>query len=304
MIDAGKLPLMLCFLAFVVTFLTTRSITRLIRDGRGPFHNISSGGTHIHHSIPGLILLIVGAFTSIGGPQNLGWRSVAGVLIGIGVSLVLDEFALILHLQDVYWTGEGQVSVEAVSLTAACLGLALVGFTPFGVSDVNGVELSFRLSATALFSVDGVLALVCVFKGKYRAALFGFFLPPIAVLVRVPAGPSEVEVGPAALRRQADGARDQAGGRIRQALGPVPDRLGGLRRRQTVAAGPRHHFGRAIVNDHGPVLRIPSAIARPRIGSVARMRWSPRPIRPSASGCSPRSSRSPTDRCRPISPTS
>jgi hypothetical protein len=181
-VDAGKLPLMLCFLAFVVTFLTTRTITRLIRDGRGPFHNMSSGGTHIHHSIPGLILLIVGAFTSIGGPQNLGWRSVAGVLIGIGVSLVLDEFALILHLQDVYWTGEGQVSVEAVSLTAACLGLALVGFSPFGVSDVNGVELSFRLSATAIFIVDGVLALVCVFKGKYRAALFGLFLPPVAVV--------------------------------------------------------------------------------------------------------------------------
>jgi hypothetical protein len=38
---------------------------------------------------------------------------------------VLDEFALILHLQDVYWSGEGQLSVEAVSLVAACLGLAL-----------------------------------------------------------------------------------------------------------------------------------------------------------------------------------
>jgi hypothetical protein len=30
------------------------------------------------------------------------------------MSLVLDEFALILHLQDVYWNGEGQLSVEAL----------------------------------------------------------------------------------------------------------------------------------------------------------------------------------------------
>jgi hypothetical protein len=180
-IDAGKLPLMLCFLAFVVTFLTTRTITRLIRDGRGPFHNISSAGTHIHHSIPGLILLIVGAFTSIAAPQNLGWRSVASVLIGIGMSLVLDEFALLLHLQDVYWSDEGQTSVGMVSLTAACLGLALVGFSPFGVEDVGGVESSLRLSATGLLIADGVLALVCVLKGKYSVALFGLFLPPIAV---------------------------------------------------------------------------------------------------------------------------
>jgi hypothetical protein len=61
-IAAGKLPLGLCFLAFVVTFVSTRTITRLIRDGRGPFRNhITASGTHIHHAVPGLILLIIGA---------------------------------------------------------------------------------------------------------------------------------------------------------------------------------------------------------------------------------------------------
>ena len=57
-IAAGKLPLMLCFLAFVVTFAATRTITRMIRDGRGPFRNqVTASGTHIHHSVPGSILL-------------------------------------------------------------------------------------------------------------------------------------------------------------------------------------------------------------------------------------------------------
>jgi hypothetical protein len=74
-IASGKLPLMLCFLAFVITFVTTRTITRLIRDGRGPFRNqVTTGGTHIHHSVPGIILLSVGAFTSVGGPGSLGWQ--------------------------------------------------------------------------------------------------------------------------------------------------------------------------------------------------------------------------------------
>jgi hypothetical protein len=182
-IGAGKLPLMLCFLAFVVTFALTRTITRLIRDGRGPFRNdVTSGGTHIHHSVPGLILLIIGAFTAIGGPDLLGWRAFAGVAVGIGTSLVLDEFALILHLQDVYWSGEGQLSVEAVSLAAACLGLALVGFSPFGVRDVDKIELSLRLSATVVLLIDAAFAVICICKGKYRSALFGLFLPPVAII--------------------------------------------------------------------------------------------------------------------------
>jgi hypothetical protein len=185
-IAAGKLPLMLCFLAFVVTFALTRTITRMIRDGRGPFRNqVTASGTHIHHSVPGIILLIIGAFTSVGASSasdTLGWRCFAAVAIGIGTSLVLDEFALILHLQDVYWSGEGQLSVEAVSLAGACLGLALVGFSPLGVEDVDGIELSFRLTATGILIADGLLALICVLKGKYRTALFGLFLPPVGLI--------------------------------------------------------------------------------------------------------------------------
>jgi hypothetical protein len=182
-IASGKLPLMLCFLAYVVTFAATRTITRMIRDGRGPFRNqVTASGTHIHHSVPGIILLMIGAFTAVGGPDSLGWRSFAAVAVGTGTSLVLDEFALILHLQDVYWSGEGQLSVEAVSLTAACLGLALAGFTPFGVPGADAIEISFRLTATGVLTADGVLGVICVLKGKYRTALFGLFLPPVAVI--------------------------------------------------------------------------------------------------------------------------
>jgi hypothetical protein len=187
-IAAGKLPLMLCFVSFVVTFVSTRTITRLIRDGRGPFRNVTADGTHIHHSVPGIILLMIGAFTAVGGPGTLGWLSFSGVTVGIGTSLVLDEFALILHLQDVYWSGEGQLSVEAVSLVAACLGLALVGFSPLQVHDVDTTELSVRFSATGVLIMDAVLALLCILKGKYRTALFGLFVAPIGLIGAVRLG--------------------------------------------------------------------------------------------------------------------
>ena len=69
-----------------------------------------------------------------------------------------------------------------MSPTAACLGLALVGFSPFGVQDVDGIELSLRLTATGILIVNGVLAVICVLKDKYRTALFGLFLPPAGLI--------------------------------------------------------------------------------------------------------------------------
>lgn len=180
-VDAGKWPLMLCFLTFVATFLVTRGITRLIRAGRGPFRNlVTSSGTHIHHSVPGIILLIVGAFIAVA-TAGLGvWFGIAAVMIGAGVSLVLDEFALILHLQDVYWTNEGRLSVNLVSLTAAYLGLALTGLSPIGVDDVGGGELARRIGAIGLVVVHGLLVLTCVLKGKYRLAVFALPIPGLA----------------------------------------------------------------------------------------------------------------------------
>ena len=131
--------------------------------------------------MPGIILLMIGAFTAVGGPGTLGWLSFSAIAVGIGTSLVLDEFALILHLQDVYWSGEGQLSVEAVSLVAACLGLALVGFSPLRVPDMGSAERLLRISATGILVIDACLALVCILKGKYRTGLFGLFLPPVGL---------------------------------------------------------------------------------------------------------------------------
>lgn len=172
---------MVCFLAFVITFAVTRGITRAIRAGRGPFRDqVTSSGIHVHHAIPGLVLLIVGAFVSVGSPGQGAWPTVAAVAIGVGVSLVLDEFALLLHLDDVYWSNEGRVSVDVVSLTAACLGLVLVGVSPAGVDEVDTTELTVRLSTSAFLLLHFVLVVCCVLKGTYRMALFGLFLIPVA----------------------------------------------------------------------------------------------------------------------------
>ena len=181
-----NVPLLVCFAAFVITFLVTRTITRMIRAGKGPFHdNVSDGGVHIHHAVPGIILLTAGAFIAVGtSGSGSGWVTVAALLVGVGTSLVLDEFALILHLQDVYWADEGRISVEMVSLAMACLGLAVVGLTPF---DVRGLEGGVEGVLVLLLVVTAIvwLIVVSIMKGKYKLALFGAFIPLCALVAAV-----------------------------------------------------------------------------------------------------------------------
>ena len=181
-VDSGRLALFLCFIAFIVTFFTTRLITRLIHAGRGPFHDFESkSGVHVHHAVPGLLLLITGAFTSLAANGGPPWAELAGILIGVGTSLVLDEFALIVHLSDVYWSDEGRISIEMVSLAAACLGLAVVGFSPLAVDGIWQAPtiLSFVLVLIAHLG----MIVVCVIKGHYASALIGAFVPFLAIVM-------------------------------------------------------------------------------------------------------------------------
>jgi hypothetical protein len=179
-IEPGKLPLLLLFAAFVVTFVLTRVITRMIRAGVGPFkNNVSTSGLHIHHAVPGIILLIIGALMAVRGPES-PWIEVAGVICGIGMSLILDEFALILHLEDVYWTDEGRISVELIGLTVACIGFVMLGTSPLGVDDLTVGELSIRITVITGLVINALLILACLLKGKYRAALISCFVPLVA----------------------------------------------------------------------------------------------------------------------------
>lgn len=184
-IEPDRLALLLCFVAFIVTFVTTRVITRLIRAGKGPFgDNVSGSGLHVHHAVPGIILLVSGAFFSVATGSETPWTEIAAVLIGIGTSLVLDEFALILHMSDVYWAEEGRLSVEMVSLAVACQGLLLIGASPISFGDDRTPSAVLATLATAgLFHLG--LIVVCVVKGKYACALLGTFIPFLGVICAI-----------------------------------------------------------------------------------------------------------------------
>ncbi len=200
LVDTGKLPLFLCAIAFLVTFAVTRMIVRSIKAGTGNLKDNVVGGVHIHHAVPGLILMVIGGLGGLGA-QAIGWRSFAGVLFGIGLALVLDEFALILHLQDVYWSDQGRTSVDAVLLAGGVMVLLVLGYDPFGGQNSTNQGLGPGL---ALMAINLGFSVICFIKGKLGTGVIGVVVPLVALIgaVRI-ARPAS----PWAHRRYAEGSR-------------------------------------------------------------------------------------------------
>ncbi|MGP4051142.1 hypothetical protein [Streptomyces sp. 2A115] len=181
-IEPGKLPLLLALASFVLTFVITRVVVRMIRAGKGPFGNVKAGDLHIHHVVPGVLLTVIGGFGAVASGGHGFGAGISAVLFGMGAGLVLDEFALILHLDDVYWSEEGRKSVEVVVVTAALVGLMLSGFLPFGVNDLSEEERQSRGGVIVSVGVNFLLALLALSKGKARMAIFGVIVPLVALV--------------------------------------------------------------------------------------------------------------------------
>jgi len=108
----GQRSALLSWLAFTGTFTGLRALTYSIRVGKGPFRNVSVGGEHLHHYMWGIGLLSgVGAVAVRGDEEHRRHPAVA-VSYGSGLALIVDEFALLLDLRDVYWARQGRISID------------------------------------------------------------------------------------------------------------------------------------------------------------------------------------------------
>jgi len=162
--------------AFLGAFLFIRTSARLMRSPKVPWWpgSVTTGDLHIHHLVWGIVLMMVAGFISLN-PIDSPWHEIVAVLFGIGAGLTLDEFALWLRLQDVYWAEEGRQSIDAV-IVAATLGfLILVVGSPFAQS-----------GGEALLVLDIALALVfstiSILKGKTITGVAGFFVPFFSIV--------------------------------------------------------------------------------------------------------------------------
>lgn len=137
--DERRERLFLASLAFLVTFAIIRGITHAIRAGVGPFHNVTSGGLHIHHLVWGiLLLLVVGYVWLLEVGVGSSWvASLTAITFGVGAALALDEFALWLNLSDVYWQQKGRESIDAVLIFGGLLSVGVWGWPFF--KDLTGL---------------------------------------------------------------------------------------------------------------------------------------------------------------------
>ena len=114
--------------SFVGTFVTARAVTYLLRHRTklGPFRNMRVGRRHIHHFVPGIVVAFAAGAASIV-TKNAELEPVLAVPFGVGMGLTLDESALLLELEDVYWTREGLLSVQITLAVTALLASITLG---------------------------------------------------------------------------------------------------------------------------------------------------------------------------------
>jgi hypothetical protein len=113
------------WLAFTATFAGVRTVTHSIRRGRGPFRNLSVGGEHLHHYMWGIGLLVGVGAVAVSGSERQKNHPAVSIAYGSGLALIVDEFALLLDLRDVYWAQEGRVSVDVAVGVISVTGSAL-----------------------------------------------------------------------------------------------------------------------------------------------------------------------------------
>jgi hypothetical protein len=187
-VDTGRQPEFLFFVAFLITFGFIRTSAHLIRaQVKWWPGNVEVGGTHIHHLVWGISLMMIVGYVGVTIAPPSPWHEIVAILFGVGMGLALDEFALWLDLEDVYWSQQGRKSIDAVIVATTITGLVLVGYAAW-----IDVATEVEDAVFAIVGTFGLLAIVLTFvnlaKEKFAIALIGLFVPPVGLVGAVRLG--------------------------------------------------------------------------------------------------------------------
>jgi hypothetical protein len=191
---SGKELHFLLLLSFLCSFGFIRTSAHMIRAQVSwwPGNVQTKGGTHIHHLVWGILLVLTMGYLGLSFDLGTPWIELVVIVFGIGMGLTLDEFALWLNLKDVYWQQQGRQSIDAVVVTATLLVISLLGLQ-FWIDVREAILLalgiggeSFVGDESALFLVafqllGAGLAVICFLKGKPMIGIVGVFIPLVAL---------------------------------------------------------------------------------------------------------------------------
>ena len=171
--------LVLC--GFLLSFAFIRTSARLMRSPRVPWWPgsvVSDSGVHLHHLVWGIVTMMIAGslgFLAFGRSPH---TEIFAFLFGVGAGLTIDEFALWVHLDDVYWSAEGRSSIDAAVITAAGMGLILLGYSPVAIESGSAEALVGSILSLA---IAWAFVALCFFKGRILHGVVGFFIFPVAI---------------------------------------------------------------------------------------------------------------------------
>ena len=129
-----KQGLFLVLVGFLLSFGFIRMSTRLMRSPRVPWWPgsvVSDSGVHLHHLVFGIVTMMISGALGFWALGESPYAEICAFFFGVGAGLTIDEFALWVYLDDVYWAEEGRSSIDATVIAAAAMFLVLLGFSPF-----------------------------------------------------------------------------------------------------------------------------------------------------------------------------
>lgn len=211
-------PAMLVLVAFLVSFAFIRTSARLIRMRVSWWPgNVQTGsGLHIHHLVWGISLLLICGFVAFATELEAPWLQITAIGFGIGAGLTLDEFALWLRLDDVYWAREGRASLDAIVLATVFGIVVILGVQPLGLDDPTDA-----LVAAGMVAVWVGINAIAFLKGRFLLGLLGLHIPLLGIVAACRLAKPD---SPWAHWRYSGEKRDRARHRFR------PDRPAALRR--------------------------------------------------------------------------
>ncbi|HEX5146421.1 MAG TPA: hypothetical protein VFV85_05315 [Conexibacter sp.] len=176
-LDLGspRAPAMLVLVAFLVSFAFIRTSARMIRSPRfqwWPGNVETDSGLHIHHLVWGISLLMISGFVCFATDFEAPWKQITAVGFGVGAGLTLDEFALWLHLEDVYWMREGRASLDAIVLATVFAIVVMLGIQPLGLDD-PGSKVGVALAVLVFVGS----AAVAFLKGRFILGIVALHIP-------------------------------------------------------------------------------------------------------------------------------
>ncbi|HUB98423.1 MAG TPA: hypothetical protein VMS11_01210 [Solirubrobacterales bacterium] len=179
--DHHEQAVFLVLVGLVGSFAFIRMSTRIIRSEAiswWPGNIESEGGVHVHHLVFGIVTMMIAGTLGFIADGRHPWTEICALLFGIGLGLTIDEFALWVHLEDVYWEREGRSSVDATVIAASLMFLVVLGVTPIAFDSSSPAQIVSSIVAILLLILVVAISLA---KGRILHGILGIFLSPLAL---------------------------------------------------------------------------------------------------------------------------